>query len=58
MKIGEHLLVGIGSNLRLLDAYQAIKYREDVAETCTEARKFYPDDAEIGRSCASVPTVT
>jgi|SRR5438067_4436614 len=45
------------SYLRLLDAFSAIRYKEDVAETCTEARKFYPDDAEIRRACASVPTV-
>jgi outer membrane protein assembly factor BamD (BamD/ComL family) len=45
------------SYLRLLEAYRAINYKEDVAETCTEARKFYPDDAEVRQACASVPAV-
>ena len=43
------------SYFRLLDAYRAIKYREDEVETCTEARKFYPDDAAVTRACSSVP---
>jgi outer membrane assembly lipoprotein YfiO len=43
------------SYLRLLEAFRAINYKEDIAETCTEARKFYPTDAEITQACASVP---
>jgi outer membrane protein assembly factor BamD len=43
------------SYLRMLDAYRAINYKEEIAETCTEARKFYPNDGEITRACASVP---
>lgn len=39
------------SYLHLLAAYKAINYREDIAETCTEARRFYPTDADIGRVC-------
>jgi outer membrane protein assembly factor BamD len=43
--------------LRMVDAYQAINYREDIAEVCTEARKFYPDDAAVRRACGAVPAV-
>jgi outer membrane assembly lipoprotein YfiO len=45
------------SYLRLLQAYRAIKYKEETVETCAEAKKFYPDDAEIARACAGVSTV-
>ena len=45
------------SYLKLLDAYRKINYREDVTETCTEARKFYPDDPAIGRACSGVKTL-
>jgi outer membrane assembly lipoprotein YfiO len=45
------------SYLRLLDAYRKINYREDVAETCTEAKKFYPDDAVVARACNGVKTL-
>jgi outer membrane protein assembly factor BamD len=45
------------SYLRLLDAYRKINYREDVTETCTEARKFYPDDVDVGRACSGVKTL-
>ena len=45
------------SYLRLVDAFKAINYREDIAETCTEARKFYPDDAGVRRACGAVPAV-
>jgi outer membrane protein assembly factor BamD len=43
------------SYLRLLAAFRAINYKEDVTETCAEARKFYPTDDEVSRACASVP---
>jgi outer membrane protein assembly factor BamD len=45
------------SYLRLVDAYRKINYQEDVQETCTEARKFYPDDPGIGRACNGVKTL-
>jgi outer membrane protein assembly factor BamD len=41
--------------LRIVEAYQAINYREDVAETCTEARKFYPEDTDVRRACGGAP---
>ncbi len=45
------------SYLKLLDAYRKINYREDVTETCTEARKFYPDDTDVARACSGVKTL-
>ena len=42
--------------LRLAEAYQAIRYREDFAETCTRLRQSYPADPEIGRTCGAVRT--
>lgn len=41
--------------LRIVESYQAINYREDVAETCAEARKFYPADADVRRACGGAP---
>jgi len=45
------------SYLRMVEAFRAINYKEDIAEICTEARKFYPTDADVTRACASVPSV-
>lgn len=42
--------------LRLAEAYQAIRYRDDFAETCAKLRQTYPGDAEIGRTCGTVRT--
>jgi outer membrane protein assembly factor BamD len=40
--------------LRLAEAYRAIRYREDFAETCGKLRQLYPGDREIGRTCGAV----
>jgi outer membrane protein assembly factor BamD len=40
--------------LRLAEAYRAIRYREDYAETCAKLREAYPGDGDIGRTCADV----
>lgn len=40
--------------LRLAQAYEAIRYREDLAETCAKLRQSYPGDPEIGRTCGGV----
>lgn len=37
--------------LRLLDAFRAIKYREDVKDTCDAMNKAYPTDREVIREC-------
>jgi outer membrane assembly lipoprotein YfiO len=41
--------------LRLIDAYRAIRYREEIAEVCGEMRKAYEADAEVRAACSSVP---
>lgn len=40
--------------LRLAEAYRAIRYREDLAETCAKLRQTYPGDRETGRICGDV----
>jgi outer membrane protein assembly factor BamD len=42
--------------LRLAEAYQAIRYRDDLAETCAKLRQTYPGDPEIARTCGTVRT--
>jgi outer membrane protein assembly factor BamD len=39
------------SYLRMVEAYQAINYKEDVTETCANARAAYPNDARVARLC-------
>ena len=41
--------------LKLIDAYQAIRYREEIAEVCGEMRKAYAADAAVRDACSSVP---
>ncbi|MGZ8412757.1 MAG: outer membrane protein assembly factor BamD [Gemmatirosa sp.] len=50
---------------RMIESYRAINYREELTEVCAEMRRFYPNDAEVDRSCpvptpaaASTPAVT
>jgi outer membrane assembly lipoprotein YfiO len=40
--------------LRLLQSYQAIRYREDARELCATMRDRYPSDREIVGACARV----
>ena len=45
------------AGLRLVDAYRAIKYMEEVGETCAALRAKYPTDPEVSKSCpAPQPT--
>ncbi|HEY2066357.1 MAG TPA: outer membrane protein assembly factor BamD [Gemmatimonadaceae bacterium] len=43
------------AQLRLVDAYKAIRYREDAADACATLRKSYPNDADVQRSCDGIP---
>jgi len=43
------------SGLRLVEAYRAIRYREDASELCTELRKKYVNDADVKTTCLGVP---
>ena len=42
--------------LRLAESYKAIRYRDDLAETCTKLRQGYPGDIEVARVCGDVKT--
>jgi outer membrane protein assembly factor BamD len=40
--------------LRLADSYRAIRYRDELQETCAHLRRFYPQAGGIERSCPTV----
>ena len=47
------------AQLRLVDAYKAIRYKDDAADQCAELRRSFPDDAEVKATCSDVaPVVT
>lgn len=43
------------AHLRLLQAYRAIRYREDAADVCDALRKRYPLDPETRKACGAAP---
>jgi outer membrane assembly lipoprotein YfiO len=42
------------AQLRLVDAYKAIHYKDDAADQCAELRRSFPDDAEVRQTCIDV----
>ena len=42
------------AQLRLVDAYKAIRYKDDASDQCAELRRLFPDDAEVRTTCAGV----
>ena len=42
------------AQLRLVDAYKAIRYKDDAADQCAELRRSFPDDAEVRQACIDV----
>ena len=40
--------------VRLIDAYRALNYQEDVQETCDYLRKYHATDADALKTCAGV----
>ena len=46
------------AQLRLVDSYKAIRYKEDAADACATLRKTYPDDAEVKVTCEGIVTPT
>ena len=42
------------AQLRLVESYKKIRYKEDAVETCALLRKSYPDDAEVRTACTDV----
>jgi outer membrane protein assembly factor BamD len=45
------------ASVRLVEAYKAIRYREDAAELCTQLRRKYANDADVRRVCNGIPDV-
>ena len=43
--------------LRLAQAFDAIRYREDFDEACAQLRRGYPGDPEVARTCATARTI-
>jgi outer membrane protein assembly factor BamD len=43
------------SSIKLVEAYRAIRYREDASELCTELRKKYANDDGVKQACLGVP---
>jgi outer membrane protein assembly factor BamD len=43
------------AQLRLVESYKAIRYKEDAQEVCLLLRKSFPNDAEVRTTCADVP---
>lgn len=43
------------ASVRLVEAYRAIRYRQDAADLCGSIRVKYPNDAEVERACAGIP---
>lgn len=43
------------ASLRLVEAYRTIRYREDASELCSQLRKRYAQDADVGRECSGIP---
>lgn len=42
------------AQLRLVDAYKSIRYKDDAADQCAELRRSFPDDAEVRQTCIDV----
>jgi outer membrane assembly lipoprotein YfiO len=42
------------AQLRLVEAYKEIRYKDDAADQCAELRRNFPDDAEVRSACAGV----
>jgi outer membrane assembly lipoprotein YfiO len=44
--------------LRLVEAYKAIRYRDDAIDQCAQLRQRYPNDRDVAKVCAEFPIVT
>ena len=44
--------------LRLVDSYRAIRYTQEVQETCAHLRRFYPHAMGLDRSCPAAADTT
>lgn len=46
------------AGLRMIEIYKRLKYDEDVAETCTQLRTAYADDAAVREACGGAAADT
>lgn len=44
--------------MRLVDSYRAIRYTDELQETCAHLRRFYPNAAGLDRSCPAAPATS
>ncbi len=44
------------AQLRLVESYRAIKYKEDAQDACSALRRSYPGDKQVETACAGVVT--
>lgn len=44
------------AQLRLVESYKAIKYKEDAQDACTALRRSYPGDRQVEEACAGIAT--
>jgi len=42
------------AQLRLVEAYKSIRYKEDASDACASLRKNFPDDQEVRTTCEGV----
>ena len=42
------------AQLRLVDSYKAIRYKEDASEACASLKKSYPTDIQVKQTCLGV----
>jgi outer membrane protein assembly factor BamD len=42
------------AQLRLVEAFKAIRYKDDAQDTCAALRSHFPGDADVGAVCAGV----
>ena len=45
------------TSMKLVEAYKAIRYREDAADLCTQLRKKYATDSGVKQVCNGIPDV-
>jgi len=41
--------------MKLVEAYRAIRYREDASDLCTQLRKKYANDTGVRDVCNGIP---
>jgi outer membrane protein assembly factor BamD len=47
----------LATSVKLVEAYKAIRYREDAADLCTQLRKKYANDVTVKTACVGIPDV-